>query len=78
MFIDGMSEEHFYEQLKYSQKIITKTTQVAPEFVNFLGVKVIPMFKSYIHTKNEPLLIEMFVFMSPIARDHSQFNNHIL
>lgn len=52
MFIDGLTEDQFYEHLKYCQKIITKTAQVAAEFMNFLGVKVIPMCRNFINTKN--------------------------
>lgn len=46
--------------------------------MNFLGVKVIPMCKHYLNTKNESLIVEICIFLSQIARDHSQFNNEIL
>lgn len=46
--------------------------------MNFLGVKVIPMCKVYLKTKLEPLLIEIFIFIAQIARDHPQFNHEIL
>ena len=77
MFMDGLIDDQFYELIKYSQKVVSKTIAF-PEFVTFLGVKVIPMCRNYINTKFEPLMIEMFVFISLIARDHSQFNTNIL
>jgi hypothetical protein len=57
MFVDGLTEDQFYEHLRYSQKIISKTAQVAAEFINFLGVKVIPMCRNFTNTKNEGLIV---------------------
>ena len=67
MYIDNLPENFFYEHLKCSLKIIAKTVQT-PEFMNFMGVKVIPMCKNYTNSKMEPLLTEMFAFLSAIAR----------
>ena len=77
MFMDGFSDNQMYELLRYSQKIVSKT-DASPDFVTFLGVRVIPMCKFYINTKFEPLLVEIFVFFAFIARDHSHFDKNIL
>jgi hypothetical protein len=77
MFLDGLQEEELYELIRYSQRIVSKTTAF-PDFVTFLGVKVIPMTKPYLNTKFEPLLVEIFVLISLITRDHSQFNTNVI
>ena len=75
--MDGLSDDQMYEILRYSHRILSKTT-AHPDFVTFLGVKVIPMCKLYINTKSEPLLVEIFVFVAFIARDHSHFDKNIV
>ncbi len=77
MFMDGLNEEQIYELLRYSLRIISKTT-ANPDFVTFLGVKIIPICRFYINTKFEPLLIEIFVFIAFVARDHSHFDKNII
>lgn len=56
MFMEEMTDDQMYELLRYSQRIISKTTALA-DFVTFLGVKVLPMCKLYFSTKFEPLLV---------------------
>ncbi len=75
--MDGLSDDQMYELLQYSQRIVSKT-DAHPDFVTFLGIRVIPMCKFHINTKLESLLIEIFLFFAFIARDHSHFDQNII